>query len=86
MRIMRDMKYGLLYLSQKNYTEKVLHCFNMNNAKPMSTPLVPHFKLSAKQCVESDDNLEYMSKVPYSSIVESLMYVLVLIYVMLCCH
>jgi hypothetical protein len=49
----------------------------MHNAKPVSTPLAPHFKLSAKQCAESNDDLEYMSKVPYSSVVGSLRYVMV---------
>jgi hypothetical protein len=48
MKIIRDRKSGLLYLSQKNYIEKVLHHFNMHNAKPVSTLLAPHFKLSAK--------------------------------------
>jgi hypothetical protein len=85
MEIIRYRKFGLLYLSQKNYIDKVLHRFNMNNVKPVSTPLSPHF-LSAKQCVESDNDLEYMSKVPYSSAVGSLIYamvVLILIYLML---
>jgi hypothetical protein len=77
MEIIRDRKSGLLYLSQKNYIEKVLHRFNTHNVKPVSTPLAPHFKLFAKQCAESDDDLEYMSKVSYSSVVGSLMYAMV---------
>jgi hypothetical protein len=77
MEITTDRKSGLLYLSQKNYIEKVLHHFNMHNAKPVSTPLAPHFKSSAKQCAKSDDDLEYMSKVSYSSVVRSLMYAMV---------
>jgi hypothetical protein len=48
MEIIRDRKSGLLYLSQKNYIEKVLHRFNTHNVKPVSTPLAPHFKLFAK--------------------------------------
>jgi hypothetical protein len=42
--------------------------------KPVSTPLASHFKLSTKQCAESDDDIEYMSKVSYISVVVSLMY------------
>jgi hypothetical protein len=53
MEIIRDGKSRLLYLSQKNYIEKALHHFNMNNVKPVSTPLAPHFKLSAKQLYSS---------------------------------
>jgi hypothetical protein len=45
MEMIRDRKSGLLYLSQKNYIEKVLHRFNMNNIKLVSTPLAPHFKI-----------------------------------------
>jgi hypothetical protein len=77
MEIIRDRKSGLLSLSQKNYIEKVLHRFNMHNAKPVNTPLAPHFKLSTKHCDESYDDLEYMSKIPYPSIVGSLMYAMV---------
>jgi hypothetical protein len=77
MEIVRDRKSGLLYLSQKSYIEKVLHRLNVHNAKPVSTPLAPHFKLSAKQCAETDADLEYMSKVPYSSAVGSLIYAMV---------
>ena len=46
MEILRDRKVGKLYLSQKGYIEKILHRFNMQNVKPISTPLVAHFKLS----------------------------------------
>jgi ribonuclease HI len=49
----------------------------MHNAKPVSTPLAPHFKLSAKQCAEIDADLGYMSKVLYSSALGSLMYAMV---------
>jgi hypothetical protein len=67
MEIVRDIKSRLLYLSQKSYIEKVIRRFNMQNAKPVSTPLAPHFKLSAKQCAKTDADLEYMLKVLYSS-------------------
>ena len=77
MEILRDRKSGLLYLSQKSYVEKILRRFNMDNAKPVSAPLASHFKLSASQCAETDDDFKYMSKVPYSSAVGSLMYAMV---------
>ena len=47
MEIMRDRNSGLLFLSQQSYIKKVLHCFNMHDAKSVSTPIAPHFKLSA---------------------------------------
>ena len=49
----------------------------MHNAKPVSTPIASHFKLSAAQCPSSDEDVEYMSKIPYSSAVGSLMYAMV---------
>ena len=46
----------------------------MHDSNPVSTHIAPHFKLSATQCPSSDEDVEYMSKVPYSSAVDSLMY------------
>ena len=48
MEIHRDKEAEKLYLSQKNYFERVLEHFGMQDAKPVSTPLTSHFKLSAK--------------------------------------
>ena len=39
----------------------------MHDSKPVSTPIAPHFKLSTAQCPISDEDVEYMSKVSYSS-------------------
>ncbi|PHU19972.1 Retrovirus-related Pol polyprotein from transposon TNT 1-94 [Capsicum chinense] len=49
----------------------------MKNAKPVSTPLEAHFKLSATLFSKIDDEHNYMSRVPYFSAVESLMYAIV---------
>ena len=77
MEIMRDRKNYKLYLSQKGYIEKVLHRFNMQNTKPFSTPLAAHFKLSSTLSPKTDDERDYMSRVPYSSAVGSLIYAMV---------
>ena len=55
MEIIRDRKSGLLFLSQQNYVKKVLQCFNMQDAKSVSTPIALHFKLSAAQCPSTDE-------------------------------
>jgi ATP-binding cassette subfamily B (MDR/TAP) protein 1 len=73
----RDRKSGMLYLNQRGYIERVLRRFNMQDAKPVSTPLAPHFKLSLDLCPASDEDIKYMSRVPYSSVVGSLMYAMV---------
>jgi hypothetical protein len=49
----------------------------MHYSKPVSTPIAPHFKFSSSQSSSTDSDFEYMSKVPYSSVVSSLMYVMV---------
>ena len=40
MRIIRDKANGTLKLSQSEYVKKILSRFNMNEAKPVSTPLI----------------------------------------------
>ena len=50
MRICRDKKNCKLTLSQNEYIQKVLKRFNMQNAKPVSTPFSIHFKLSKEMC------------------------------------
>ena len=49
----------------------------MENEKQVTTPLVSHFKLSTTQCPKTDDDVHYMSKVPYTSVVGCLMYAMV---------
>jgi hypothetical protein len=79
MRITRDKKNRKLTLSQGEYIEKVLERFRMQNAKPVSTPLASHFKLTKEMCPRTQEKIEYMSRVPYSSAVGSLMYAMVCI-------
>ena len=77
MRITRLRDERKIYLSQKKYIEHVLEHFNMKNAKPVSIPLAGHLKLSKKMCPTAREEKENMNKVPYSSVVESLMYAMV---------
>ena len=77
MEIKRDRKAGKLWLSQQKYTEKVLNRFGMKDAKPVTTPLASHFRLSTARSYKTDEEVEYMSRVPYSSAVGSIMYAMV---------
>ncbi|RVW37940.1 Retrovirus-related Pol polyprotein from transposon TNT 1-94 [Vitis vinifera] len=77
MRIIRDKANGTLKLSQLEYVKKVLNRFNRNEAKPMSTPLGSHFKLSKKQSLKTEEERDHMSKVPYASAIGSLIYAMV---------
>ncbi|KAG8496765.1 hypothetical protein CXB51_007998 [Gossypium anomalum] len=47
------------------------------SAKPVSTPLAAHFRLLSALSPQSNDEIEYMSHVPYSSVMGSLMYAMV---------
>ncbi|CAA0823050.1 Uncharacterized mitochondrial protein AtMg00810 [Striga hermonthica] len=77
MEIHRDRGSKKLWLSQKGYVEKVLQRFGMNEAKPVSTPLANHFKLSVDQCPKSDKETQDMVEIPYASAVGCLMYAMV---------
>ena len=77
MEILRDRVAGRLCLSQKLYIEKVCRWFNMQNTKPVTTPLAAHFRLSSTLCPQSDEEVDYMSIVPYSSVEGSLLYAMV---------
>ena len=77
MRIIRDKANGILKLSQLKYVKKFLSRFNMNEAKPMSTPLGSRFKLSKNQSLKIEKEMDHMSKMPYASAISSLMYTMV---------
>ena len=49
----------------------------MQNEKTVSAPLAIHFKLSKEMCLEIEEEIDYMSRIPYSSVVGSLMYAMV---------
>ena len=55
----------------------MLERFRMQNEKLVSTPLASHFKLSKEMCPETEEEIDYMSRIPYSSAVGSLMYAMV---------
>ena len=76
MEILRDRVARILSFSKKGYIEKLLHRFNMQNAKTVTTPLTAPFRLSSALCPQSDEKVAYMSRVTYSSVVGSLMYVM----------
>jgi hypothetical protein len=51
----------------------VLERFRMQNEKTVSTPLANHLKLTKEMCPKAQKEIEYMSRVPYSSTVGILM-------------
>jgi hypothetical protein len=77
MMITRDRKNRKLTLSHGEYIEKVLERFRLQNEKTISTPLANHFKLTKEMCRKTQEQIEYISMVPYSSTIGSLMYAMV---------
>jgi len=61
-------------LSQKTYIEKVLERYGMQGCKSGDTQVAKDEKFSLSQCPKNDLEVKEMQKIPYASVVESLMY------------
>ncbi|XP_075086230.1 secreted RxLR effector protein 161-like [Nicotiana tabacum] len=72
--IRRDCSKKLLSLSQETYIKTILEHFRMNNCKSMDTPIARGETLSLEMHPKTENEKEDMSRVPYSSVVGSLMY------------
>jgi ATP-binding cassette subfamily B (MDR/TAP) protein 1 len=78
MEIVRDREKDRVSLTQKQYLQKVLQKYNINDdTKSVNVPLAHHFKLSAKLSLKYVEEHESMTHVPYASDVGSLMYAMV---------
>ncbi|CAM8885712.1 unnamed protein product [Rhodiola kirilowii] len=75
--IYKERSQKKLFLSQKSYIQKILSRFGMSSAKPIDTPSAVNLRLSSVSAAQSEAEKEYMSRVPYSSAVGSLMYAMV---------
>ena len=72
--IYQDRSRGILRLSQKSYIDKVLKRFVMQDYKPGDTPVSKGDKFSLCQCPKNDLETKEMQKIPYASVVGSLLY------------
>ena len=77
MEIKRDRVQRKLFLCQVGYILKVLKRFGMNASKPVSTPLTSSIRLFELNSTQSEAKKEYMARIPYASVVGSLMYAMV---------
>jgi len=77
MEIKRDWEKRKLWLNQKKYVKEILQRFNMQDSKPVRVPIPVGVRLSAEQCPKTQEEEEDMSRVPYASVVGSLMYAMV---------
>ena len=70
----QDRSNECIYLSQSEHICKMPKNFIMESAKPLSTPLSMHVKRSKDESPKSDNEMQFMSKILYQSVVGSLMY------------
>ncbi|KAL0394760.1 UNVERIFIED_CONTAM: hypothetical protein Slati_4442200 [Sesamum latifolium] len=71
-KIYRDRSRRMLGLTQFSYIEKVLKRFKMENSKREFLPMRHGIKLSKKQSLKTDEELQRMSDIPYASAVGSI--------------
>ena len=71
--VARDTKAGTLLLSQEAYTARVLTLFNMLDCNPASTPADTELLSSSTQPT-TDEERNFMKRVPYREAVGALMY------------
>ena len=64
----------MIGLSQQMYIKEVLKRFSMENSKRNLLPLRHGIYLSKKMCPDTPEEIQCMSKIPYASAIESLMY------------
>jgi hypothetical protein len=76
-KISYNLEAGVLTLSQERYAEEVLKRFNMENCKPLPTPMSPGTKFTKEMSPRCDEEEEQMRDVPYRSAIGSLMYLMV---------
>jgi len=72
--IIPDRSQGLLGLSQKAYINKVLERFKMEKCSASVVPIQKGDKFSLMQCPNNELEHKEMERIPYASIVGSLMY------------
>ena len=79
MKDMGDVKQflGIRIKRTREYVKKVFACFNMEDARLVSTLLASQFKLSKEKSSVMENELMYMDKIPYASAIGSLMYAMV---------
>ena len=78
-KVYRDRSNRMLGLSQKMYIKEVLKKFSMENSKRGLVPFKHGIHLSKKMCPSTPEEIERMSKIPYASVIRSLMYAMLCI-------
>ena len=72
--IRRDHEKCAIYLSQRSYIDSILCHYNLQDLKPISTPMETHVKLSTSRSPATTVQFAQMCDIPYHEAVRSLMY------------
>nr|GEW21587.1 hypothetical protein [Tanacetum cinerariifolium] len=73
-KIYRDRSRWLIGHSQSAYIDKILKKYNMHNSKKCYLPMEVKHDLSNEFCALTLEEVAYIKKVPYASVVGSIMY------------
>lgn len=73
--LLRDRVNKTLLLHQTRYINETFKRFNLDGARPVTTPGVVGFKLTSEQCPTDDDDIQAMADVPYRYAVGCLNYI-----------
>ncbi|GKD71037.1 retrotransposon protein, putative, ty1-copia subclass [Tanacetum coccineum] len=73
-KIYRYRSKRLIGLSQDTHLDKILKRFKIENSKKGNLPLHHGIKISKDLCPKTDEELDKMSRVPYASVIGSIMY------------
>ena len=63
--VKRDRSGQVVHLSQIAYINAILRCYNLDNLKPLSTPMDHQVQLSSEQVPASAAECAMMRDVPY---------------------
>ena len=77
MKIYRDRSRRLLGLSQSTYIDTVLKRFSMENFKKGYLSIPSEITLSKRDCATTLEERERMNRIPYASVVGSIMYAMI---------
>ena len=72
-----DCSKQTLHLSQEAYINSIIHHFNLEDAKSMSTPIDSNTRLTKENCPTSVEDKQEMKGVPYRELIGALNWVAV---------
>ena len=73
-KIKRDHEQCTIHLTQRSCIESILRQYNLQDLKPVSSPMEPHIRLTSSQLPQTTEEFAQMRDVPYHEAVGLLMY------------